>query len=792
MFKEWAVLSWARALTLIVVAAVLAGIGVVVPSIVNPIAPAQAAPMWPEYNIDMSKFQAGRIITDELFFDGNAMSVNGVQTFLNEKVDTCRAGYVCLKDKTDVTNDIPANPMCTKYVADSQTVNGKRVLIRESAARIIYKVGKACGISQKVILVTLEKEQGLVTDTWPTDRQYRYAMGADCPDSGDGCGLTAGFFKQVYRGVYMLKRYIGPPGTGPGTAYDYPFVDMKKAYTWQNIQYGVSPSCGTKRVYIANQATHALYVYTPYTPNDGALNAGWGTAKCGAYGNRNFFRYFFMWFGDPNGIPPTVTTPPSQTGSEIGLEKVGTVLTVAKGSWKGSPNPVATQKWYQCTNPVKVITKTPPTGCTVIPNATAPTYTLTVADVGKYVAPQVVARNVAGSAALMTLSTARVYQPPANAVLPTISGTTRPAQSITVSTGTWTGLPAPTYTYQWQVCDRSGVGAVCADIPNAKGTTFAARVADIGKYYRTMVTAANTSSATVATTQSTQVQSVPLVVTPPVVTGSPKVAQAITAAPGNWITVPAATLTYQFLACNAQVKVATATLPAGCSPIGTGSANATLALTAAVKGKFIAVKTMASNSLGVTSTYSASTTAVVEDLLTPKITGTETVGSTLTANTGAWTGSVVPITLTQTGPKYQGYPIYGIQEALRFAGYKTPRTGVYDGRTANDVMQFQRAHGLTDDGQVGRKTWSKMKAQKSTSTPTFTYRWMRCTATIAIKPVLSPALAPTSCSVVQNATLSTYTLTLADRGKTVLVEVTAAKVKETPKTRWSVTTGLIP
>ena len=272
MFGLLTLRSWVHALTLTIVAAVVAGVGIVVPSAVNPAAPARAL-MWPEYTINMSKFNAGRIITDELFFEGSAMTESQIQTFLNEKVPVCRSGYVCLKDYVEANAyDIPATPMCTRITGSA----------REKAARIIWRAARACGISPKVILVTLQKEQGLVTDTWPTDRQYKYAMGADCPDSGDGCGLTAGFAKQVFRGTYQFKRYTGPPGTGPGTQYDYPFTAMKKVGTWQNIQYGVRTSCGTKRVFISNQATHVLYVYTPYTPNQAALNAGWGTATCGA------------------------------------------------------------------------------------------------------------------------------------------------------------------------------------------------------------------------------------------------------------------------------------------------------------------------------------------------------------------------------------------------------------------------------------------------------------------------------------------------------------------------------
>ena len=39
---------------------------------------------------------------------------------------------------------------------------------------------------------------------------------------------------------------------------------------------------------------------------------------------------------------------------------------------------------------------------------------------------------------------------PANTVLPVISGSTVVGNVLTTTSGTWTGFPAPTFTYQWQ------------------------------------------------------------------------------------------------------------------------------------------------------------------------------------------------------------------------------------------------------------------------------------------------------------------------------------------------------
>nr|WP_240921422.1 hypothetical protein [Microbacterium excoecariae] len=61
-------------------------------------------------------------------------------------------------------------------------------------------------------------------------------------------------------------------------------------------------SCGSAAVTIKNDATAALYYYTPYQPNRAALNAGYGVGdSCSSYGNRNFYNYYTDWFGPTHG-----------------------------------------------------------------------------------------------------------------------------------------------------------------------------------------------------------------------------------------------------------------------------------------------------------------------------------------------------------------------------------------------------------------------------------------------------------------------------------------------------------
>ncbi len=46
--------------------------------------------------------------------------------------------------------------------------------------------------------------------------------------------------------------------------------------------------------------------------------------------------------------------------------------------------------------------------------------------------------------------------PPSNTAPPTISGTLVDGQTLTASTGSWSGSPPLTYGYQWELCNSSG------------------------------------------------------------------------------------------------------------------------------------------------------------------------------------------------------------------------------------------------------------------------------------------------------------------------------------------------
>jgi hypothetical protein len=238
---------------------------------------------------DASQFDAGNIISDALFFDGTAMSASEVQSTLAGKVSACRSGYTCLKDYRQTTTTRAAVAgRCDVY---SGAAN-------ELASAIIAKVGAACGVSQKAIIVLLEKEQGLVTDTYPGSGQYRSATGFGCPDTAACDSQYYGFFNQVYNAALQFKRYAASP-----TGWNH------VAGRVNAIRYSPNASCGSSNVFIQNQATAGLYNYTPYQPNAAALANLYGTGDgCSAYGNRNFWRIYTDWFGSTTATSLVRTT----------------------------------------------------------------------------------------------------------------------------------------------------------------------------------------------------------------------------------------------------------------------------------------------------------------------------------------------------------------------------------------------------------------------------------------------------------------------------------------------------
>ena len=230
---------------------------------------------------DISKFSAGNIISDYTMSNTETMNEQQIQEFLTSK-NACN----------DRNIQRAANFPGYQYHIE----NGKFVCLSEetfeyngekqTAARVIYQASRDFQINPQVLITLIEKEQSLVTDTWPNHIQYRSATGFGCPDTAACDAKYYGFRNQVRNAAKLFRDVLD------GGYTNYPVGE-------NFIYYNPNFSCGGSKVYVENLATSALYRYTPYQPNAEALKNYPGTSYCGAYGNRNFYMLFSRWFGDP-------------------------------------------------------------------------------------------------------------------------------------------------------------------------------------------------------------------------------------------------------------------------------------------------------------------------------------------------------------------------------------------------------------------------------------------------------------------------------------------------------------
>ncbi len=234
----------------------------------------------------LTGFNPTNLISDDVFYDGNAMSAAQIQQFLDQKIGACSNGQcinvlsASISSRAAVISQRTGNLVCNAIQGGTMRV-----------AELIYRAQVACGISAKAILVTLQKEQGLVTSRAPSDRNLRAAMGQACPDTAPCDPAFAGIGPQIVSGTTQLKTYrAGAFSRQPGIHF---------------IGYHPNTGCGGTSLDLSNYATTALYNYTPYQPNAAALNAGYGLGDgCSSYGNRNFYNYYTDWFGSTQGGNP--------------------------------------------------------------------------------------------------------------------------------------------------------------------------------------------------------------------------------------------------------------------------------------------------------------------------------------------------------------------------------------------------------------------------------------------------------------------------------------------------------
>ncbi|MGJ3507767.1 FG-GAP repeat domain-containing protein [Enemella sp. A6] len=225
-------------------------------------------------------YDPGMLISDGHFYAAGRMDAAKVQAFLDREGRNCVPapdGTPCLKD---YRADVP-KMAATRYCKAVAGGKGWR------SSRIIADLSRACGINPEVILVMLQKEQSLVYASGSMLNKTRYdkALGSGCPDFQPCDPKSVGFVMQVYSAGERFQKYRQHP-----ERYNYKVGSNQ-------IKYHPARNCGSATVNIRNQATAALYTYTPFVPNAALIaSAGKSSDACSVSGNLTFYRYLKQWF----------------------------------------------------------------------------------------------------------------------------------------------------------------------------------------------------------------------------------------------------------------------------------------------------------------------------------------------------------------------------------------------------------------------------------------------------------------------------------------------------------------
>lgn len=249
-------------------------------------------------NAGAASFNRNLLISDAVFDATGTMTTAQIQAFLNRYPNSC------------LRNHRAPRPLdYSAYGADT------------SAAEVIRSSALLYGVNPQVLLVTLEKEQSLVTGSGGcTDWRYWSAMGYACPDGGSrynypALGITgtcvsaqqhAGFSAQVNHGAWQLQfnrqRAIGNLNwrdnqTVPN--YGYYTKGYRQAYAGAPmIYYDGTATISGQSITMTNGPTATLYTYTPHVS-----------------ANEAFVTIFTNWFGSPTGTPTTPTTVATTTST---------------------------------------------------------------------------------------------------------------------------------------------------------------------------------------------------------------------------------------------------------------------------------------------------------------------------------------------------------------------------------------------------------------------------------------------------------------------------------------------
>ena len=452
---------------------------------------------------------------------------------------------------------------------------------------------------------------------------------------------------------------------------------------------------------------------------------------------------------------PTVKVAPgSLTGATptiSGTTRVGEKLTASAGLW--TPSPVTLSYQWQRDG-------------AAIAGATNSEYTLVDADSDTRISVTVTGSKLGYTGEPMTSEpTVPIVGPHLESSTPTISGTARVGEKLTVDPGKWTD--GASLAYQWNADGTAIAGAT--------KPTYTLEPAQLGKTITVTVTGSKDGFTSVSKTSNVtaKVKAGKLTAVTPAISGTVRVGQKLTANAGSWEPSPV-TLSYQWLRDGVAISSAT---------------TSTYTLVNVDMGTKISVKVTGSKSgYASSSKTSVATTTVAGRTLkaaTPTISGTAQVAKKLTADPGKWTdgasftyqwnadgtaiknatkstytlkaaelGKTITVTVTGSKTGYETLPKTSVATTKVLAGTLTTATPTISG-TVKVGSTLTASPGVWTSGTV------------------FTYQWLA------------------DGKAVKNATKSTYTLKAADLSKAITVKVTGSKAGYESVSKTSAKTSVV-
>jgi hypothetical protein len=201
---------------------------------------------------------------------------------------------------------------------------------------------------------------------------------------------------------------------------------------------------------------------------------------------------------------------------------------------------------------------------------------------------------------------ATVAAAPVNSALPAITGTATVGQTLSCSTGTWSG--GPTFTYQW-LADGTPVAGATA-------TTYAIPDVESGHQLTCAVTASNLGGSVTATSAPTEgvkpgAAPPPANSASPVISGTARQFETLSTTPGLW-TGGVTSFAYQWFRCPSAAGES-------CAPVS-GAVQAAYTLTRDDIGSTMRVVVTATNGSGSTPAISAPTGIVQRGVITANLT----------------------------------------------------------------------------------------------------------------------------------------------------------------------------